>query len=373
MKNILVTGANGFIGTNLSVHLRQKGQYRILLFDIMNSIHDLNTFIEQADFIFHLAGVNRPEHENEFTKGNVELTEYIVHKLQESGKKLPVLMTSTTQASLDNPYGKSKRAAEKLLLKYAATGGKVYLYRLKNVFGKWCKPNYNSVVATFCYNIAKGEEIFISDPDKIMELVYIDDVIHEFVTLLGPVEKAKANKDFLDVHPFYQITLKDLAMKIYEFRAIRKTHFLPDFSDPFTQKLYATYISFLSDNKFSYHPKITQDERGMLFEFIKSEHSGQIFVSTTKPGITRGNHYHHTKNEKFCVICGEAVIKFRNVLKDEVIEYRVSGDKPEIVDIPPGFTHSITNTGNSDVITLFWASELFDSENPDTFIDPTEK
>jgi len=373
MRNILITGSNGFIGKNLYISLLQLERFNIFSFDLMNSMKDLDNFINKADFIFHLAGVNRSENESDFKKGNVELTGYIVDRLLESKKKPAILMSSSIQALLDNPYGNSKRAAEELLLKYERAGGRVLIYRLSNVFGKWCKPNYNSVVATFCYNIARGKKIIISDQDKVLDLVYIDDVIHEFISVLVQGKEGTRINGFYKAGPVYQIKIKDLALKIYEFNDIRESQLVPDLSDTFTKKLYATYISYLPEKYFSYSSKIKKDSRGILFDFLKSKHFGQIFISVTKPGIMRGNHYHHTKNEKFCVISGEAVIKFRNVLNEEIIDYYVSGDNPEIVDIPPGFTHSITNIGNQDVITIFWANEILDPENPDTFFDPVEK
>lgn len=367
MKNILVTGANGFIGTNLSVHLRQKGQYRILLFDIMNSIHDLNTFIEQADFIFHLAGVNRPETEDDFFKGNTELTEFIVDYLVKNAKNTPILFSSSIQAELENPYGKSKRLAENALFNYRNAGGIVYIYRLVNVFGKWCKPNYNSVVATFCYNIARGREISISDPNNVLELVYIDDVINEFISILN--SENIETKKYYHIPTSYKLTLGELVDRLKSIQAERKTSIMPDLSDELTKKLFATYISYLPEDKFEHEIELKKDNRGFLFELIKSKQFGQIFISKTLPGITRGNHYHHTKFEKFCVIQGSAEIKFRHLVTNRIILYKVLGEDPKVIDIPTGYTHFIKNVGTDIVITLFWASEIFDTNKPDTYFE----
>ena len=367
MRKILVTGSNGFIGSNLISHLKQNNDYQILVFDIDNTDDDLERFVTDADFIFHLAGVNRPENQEEFKTGNADLTEQIISILDNKNISTPILMPSSIQSKLDNPYGISKKAAEDVLLQYRQKGGISYIYRLSNAFGKWCRPNYNSVIATFCHNIANGKDITISNRDNKIEFIYIDDIIEEFLFVL---EKGKAEQiDFYTIEPAYNISLGELADTLYKFHDISKTLCIPDFSNEFVKKLHATYLSYLPEDQFSYKLKMNVDNRGDLFELIKSEQFGQIFISTTKPGITRGDHYHQTKNEKFCVIRGKAEIKFRHILKNDVVVYKVSGKEPEIVDIPPGYTHSITNIGTSEVITLFWANEIFNIEKPDTYFE----
>jgi len=367
MIKILVTGAKGFIGSNLISHLKVNSEYQILEFDIDNTDDELEQFVCESQFIFHFAGVNRPENHDEFRIGNTDLTNKIISTLETNKLATPVLMTSSIQSELDNLYGQSKKAAEDILLKYREHGGLTYIYRLSNVFGKWCRPNYNSVVATFCYNIANGKDISISDRNHSIEFIYIDDIINEILSVL---EKGKSDqKKFYTIEPVYNVTLGELADTLYNFQDISTTLCIPDFSSPFVKKLHSTYLSYLPDNQFSYKLKKHVDNRGDLFELIKSEQFGQIFISTTKPGITRGDHYHHTKNEKFCVIRGMAEIKFRHILNEKIITYQVSGSEPEVVDIPPGYTHSITNIGDSDVITLFWVNEIFNPEKTDTYFE----
>lgn len=370
MKKILVTGSNGFIGSNLVSRLKLKDNYQVMMFDRNNTEDELEQFVCKADFIFHCAGVSRPKNEDEFRIGNIELTKKIISALEKKKRITPVLMTSSIQSELDNPYGRSKKAAENILLQYQQNGGVSYIYRSTNIFGKWCRPNFNSVVATFCHNISHGKDISISDRNHAVEFVYIDDVIDEFISVL---EKGKSLQEkYYKIDPVYPVTLGELADTIYKFNDISNTLCVPDFSNPFVKKLHATYLSYLPEDKFSYNLKMHADNRGNLFELIKSEQFGQIFVSTTKPGITRGDHYHHSKNEKFCVIRGKAEIKFRHILKEKIITYSVSGSEPVIVDIPPGYTHSITNVGTSEVITLFWANEMFNMEKPDTYFEKVE-
>ncbi len=365
MKTILVTGANGFIGKNLVEHLSRMEGISILRFGRENSLEDLEQYTKKADFVYHLAGVNRTENEADFKKVNENLTEKLIEFMEKAESKATIVVSSTIQADQENAYGRSKKAMEEILLDHKKRAGThVYIYRLPNVFGKWGKPNYNSVVSTFCYNISHEKEIWISDRKKEVELVYIDDVVKEFIGLL---DNEKDDEGFRNVSPTFKITLGELADRIYELRNIRKTSVIPDLSDDFTKRLYSTYLSYLGKDDFSYNPEIKADERGKLFELIKSKQFGQIFVSTTHKGIVRGNHYHDTKVEKFCLIKGKAVIKFRNILNDEVISYEVSDDDIKIVDIPPGYTHSIENTGEGDMIVLFWANEIFDQNNPDTY------
>lgn len=367
MKTVLVTGANGFVGRNLVARLQLDNEIRLLSFDVDTADEHLAVLLNQADFVFHLAGVNRPENESEFQTGNAGLTQKIVDILRTARKKIPIVLSSSTQAELDNPYGHSKKRAEDAVFAYGKeTGAEVYVYRLPNLFGKWSRPNYNSVVSTFCYNISHNLPVQINNPDYVLTLAYIDDVITEFMAALAG-QGIRNHEGFSFVPRTFQITLQELANLIFSFRASRDMAILPDMNDLLTKYLYATYLSYLDTGDFSYHADMKTDNRGWLFELIKSPHIGQIFVSQTKPGITRGGHYHHTKVEKFVVVQGEAVIRFRKIDGKEVIEYPVSGEKIEIVDIPPGYTHDITNVGSYDVITLFWASEIFDSQCPDTY------
>ncbi|MCK5130022.1 MAG: NAD-dependent epimerase/dehydratase family protein [Clostridiales bacterium] len=364
MRKCLVTGANGFVGRNLCVHLENMQDVEVIRFDINNTNNELHEFCKDADFIFHFAGINRPKREDEFEKGNVSLTVEIISILEDAGKKTPILVSSSTQAVLDNPYGISKKHAEDIVLEYGKNAP-IYIYRFPNLFGKWCKPNYNSVVATFCYNIAHDIPIQINDEDHLLTLCYIDDVVRECIKALEGKKKS-ASDGFCRVSTTYQVTLGELAEKLYTYHDIRKTGVLPDMNDSFTRVLYSTYLSYLEEDHFSYFPTLHSDERGWLFELIKQPSFGQIFVSVTKKGVTRGNHYHHTKVEKFTVVQGEAIIRFRKINSEKVLEYKVFGEKPEIVDIPPGYTHHIENIGDTDVLTLFWACEMFNPENPDT-------
>ena len=364
MKKVLVTGAKGFLGKNLCANLRLREDITLMEYDLGNTEDELITMIGEADFVYHLAGVNRPTSEEEFKTGNVDFTQRVVDLLREAGKKSPLLITSSIQAERDNPYGRSKKGAEDAAFSYSDEAD-VFVYRLPNLFGKWCRPNYNSVVATFCHNIAHDLEIRIDNPDHMLSLCYIDDVVKAFVNALAG-SAMQDDQGFCHVGKVYNVTLQQLADLIRSFRAIRETGVIPDMGDDFTRILHSTYLSYLDEDNFGYHPTMHSDDRGWLFELIRNQSAGQIFVSLTKPGITRGHHYHHTKVEKFTVIQGEAVIRFRKIDGSDVLEYPVSGSKVSIVDIPPGYTHSIENVGDTDVLTLFWSSELFDPDNPDT-------
>jgi len=370
MKTILVTGATGFIGKNLCSQLELDKEINLLRFDQDNKPADLHNYLKKADFIFHLAGVNRPKDEKEFDTGNRGLTENILEYLINNNKKTSILMTSSIQATLDNPYGKSKKAAEDAIFKFAKLQkANAYVYRLPNVFGKWCKPNYNSVVATFCYNISHDLPVTINDPDAEINLVYIDEIISNFIKAFH--DEVKPTDDgYCYIPRSFKITIKELKDKIESFRNSRVNLIMPNLEDDFNRFLYATYISYLEDDNFGYPLSTNVDDRGWLAEFIKSSQLGQIFISKTKPGITRGNHWHHTKIEKFLVVDGSAKISFRKIGGPKnVINYDVSGDKLTVLDIPVGYTHSIKNTGKKDLITIFWADEIFNKERPDTYYE----
>ncbi|GAE30982.1 polysaccharide biosynthesis C-terminal domain-containing protein [Alkalihalobacillus hemicellulosilyticus] len=372
--NVLITGANGFIGKNLYVALEEMKNVSIKTYTRDQTIKELEQFLNQADVVFHLAGVNRVKDEDiEFVEGNINLTEKITGILRKIDRKPIIVMSSSIQVTNNTPYGESKKKAEEILEKYAqeTNHNQVFIYRLTNVFGKWGKPNYNSVVATFCYNISRGLDVDIHDPLNEIELVYIDDVIKEFKNRIYCL-KEKSKPFIHQVTPTYKITLKKLAAQIYEFYNLRKNLIMPDLSNPLTKALYSTYLSYLDQYQFAYNLEIKKDLRGSLVELLKSDHFGQIFISTSHPGVIRGNHYHHTKVEKFCVIKGKANIKLQNIISDEISSYVVTGDKAQIVDIPPGYTHSLENIGESELIVLFWANEIFDKDRPDTYFREVE-
>lgn len=362
---ILVTGANGFIGRNLVWELRNRGFQELFLYDIDSDPALLDDYTKECDFVFHLAGVNRPKEVSEFMTGNFGFTSTLLEKLKSHENKAPVLITSSIQAALNNPYGESKRAGEDLIRNYGIDNRvTTYIYRLPNVFGKWCRPNYNSAVATFCYNIARGLPIQVNDPGVAMTLVYIDDVVEDFMKVLrGEVDR---HGDFCKVSIGHQILLGDIVRYLEYFRDSRETLEIPDMSDAFVKKLYATYLSYLPEDRFAYDLKMHEDQRGAFVEFLKTADRGQVSINVSKPGITKGNHWHHTKNEKFLVVSGRGVIRFRKLGEDRVIEYYVCGDKPEVVDIPVGYTHNIENLGKTDLVTVMWVNEVFDPFNPDT-------
>jgi UDP-2-acetamido-2,6-beta-L-arabino-hexul-4-ose reductase len=362
--NVLVTGARGFIGRNLTAHLQACEGCVMTLIDLANSAEELRAGLETADVVYHLAGVNRPDTADEFESGNAGLTREICRILRELDRRPVIVMSSSIQAELENPYGVSKRHAEEALRNFAAeSGADVRIYRLRNVFGKWCRPNYNSVVATFCHNIANDLPIQISDPSSELELVYVDDVVTAFLAELPIRAKSNGHRDI----PFVKVTLGDLAGRVQSFHDMRTSLLAPDFGVRFNQQLYATYLSYVPNETRRQHLEIKSDQRGALAEFVKSNNFGQIFISRTRPGITRGNHYHHTKTEKFFVVEGEGVVRMRRIESSEVVEYRVRGDGFQVIDIPPGYTHSIENVGPGDMVTLFWASEIFDPDRPDTY------
>lgn len=361
---VLVTGANGFIGKNLCVHLKEL-EHEYLPYDLNNE-RSLEELVQECDFVMHLAGVNRPLEESEFVSGNVDFTNQLLSLLKDTGKKIPVLLSSSIQAERDNPYGHSKKQAEDAVFKYGEeTGSKVYVYRLENAFGKWCRPNYNSVIATFCHNVTRDLPIEIHDKNAEITFVYIDDIVNGFISCMN----ADSSKEILHIKPTYTVTVGEVANLLYKFKESRKTLSLPNLEEGFEKKLYSTYLSYLPEDQFSYVLNSHKDPRGSFTEFIRTENKGQVSINIQHPGIIKGNHYHHTKNEKFIVVQGEGIIRFRKLGEETIIEYPVSANKLEVVDIPVGYTHDIINTGTTDMVTIMWANEAFDPEKPDTFYE----
>ena len=361
--SILITGSNGFIGKNLVSRLEELGSFSIETFTRENSIDDLFQLVKKVDFIVHLAGVNRPNDNSEFNSVNRELTEIICDAIYSAKKNTPLLFISSIQAEYQNPYGKSKLAAELLVKKLAdEVGNSVFIYRLPGVFGKWCKPNYNSVVATFCHNISHDLPIEV-DPSAELTLVYIDDVVFE---LLDVIQNNKTIKDTYLVQPEYKITVKKLAEQIYKFRDSRNNLYLEEVGSGLTRALYSTYVSYLDPEQFSYSVSFNEDERGIFCELFKTKTNGQFSFFTAHPGITRGGHYHHSKTEKFVIIKGKALFRFRNIDNNITYEIVVSCSELRVVDTVPGWTHDITNIGDDELIVMIWANEIFDKQHPDT-------
>lgn len=362
---ILVTGAKGFIAKNLTAELKSRNYNDIFEFSKEKDPNLLDEYCKDADFVFHLAGVNRPIDQSEFMDGNYGFTTTILEKLKKHQNTCPVMISSSIHAELDSPYGISKKAGEDLLFNYSKeTGARVLVYRFPNVFGKWCRPNYNSAIATFCHNIAHNIPVIVNDSSVSLKLVYIDDVVEELLHALSGKENKVSN--YCEVPVVYNTSLGEIVELIYSFKNSREERTIPDMSKLFTKKLYSTYLSYLPENQFSYDLKMNVDQRGSFTEFIKTPDRGQVSVNISKPRITKGNHWHHTKNEKFLVVSGYGVIRFRKIDSDEIIEYFVSGDKLEVVDIPTGYTHNIENLGKTDMVTIMWANEYFDPEKPDT-------
>ncbi|WP_416327618.1 NAD-dependent epimerase/dehydratase family protein [[Eubacterium] hominis] len=377
---ILVTGAKGFVGRNLVETLKTIRDEKNKMFSLTSNLtlyeYDLNSakeklkeFCADCDFIVHLAGVNRPQTPSEFYEGNLGFTEALCSYLKEAGNKCPIMISSSIQAERDNDYGKSKKAGEGALLSFGKENGNpIYIYRFANLFGKWCRPNYNSVVATWCHNIAHGLDIQINDPSVTLPLCYIDDVVEEIIHCIC------GNPYIVDgvhygVEKVYDCTLGDLANTIKSFKESRTSLEVINQADELTKKLYATYLSYLPEDAFSYPLKMNIDERGSFTEFLKTKECGQVSVNISKPGITKGNHWHHTKNEKFLVVSGTGLIQFRKIGEEKIIEYQVSGEKLEVVDIPTGYTHNIINVGDTDMVTIMWANEMFDPNKPDTYFE----
>jgi len=365
---VLITGANGFVGTNLQAELFNKkysGVIEPLYFDRTTDDYLLDEYCSCCDFVVHLAGINRPQNESEFMEGNYGFTSTVLNLLKKHNNKCPILITSSIQAALDNPYGKSKKAGEDLIFEYGKENDvKVLVYRLPNVFGKWCRPNYNSAVATFCHNIANDLPIQVNDRNHQMNLVYIDDVIKEIINAINGKENKVDN--YCYVEPVIKTTLGEIVDTIYSFKKYSKTLEVPNHNSLLERYLYATYLSYLPEDTFSYELTKHEDNRGSFTEIIRTNGQGQFSVNISHPGITKGNHFHHTKHEKFLVVQGKALIAFRKVGTEKVIEYKVSSEKLEVVSIPTGYTHSITNIGEDELITFMWANEPFDPNNPDT-------
>lgn len=369
---VLITGADGFVGKNLQLHLAEREDVEVVCFTRANTATDLPNLLEGVECVFHLAGVNRPQDPTEFVTGNADLTVALVGaveaEMRARGGKLPIVYTSSTQAARDNPYGASKRAAEEALQAFAArSGAAAHVFRLPNVFGKWCRPNYNSAVATFCHNIARGLPIQVNDPAAALTLVYVDDVVERFIQLMDGADAALDAEGFATVTPQYTTTVGEIARLIETFRASRDTLMTERVGAGFVRALYATYVSYLPVESFTYTVPQHGDPRGVFVEMLKTPDCGQFSFFTAHPGITRGGHYHHTKTEKFLVIKGEARFKFRHMQSGETHELLTSGDKAEIVETVPGWTHDITNIGNEEMVVMLWANEVFDRAKPDTY------
>jgi UDP-2-acetamido-2,6-beta-L-arabino-hexul-4-ose reductase len=366
---VLITGANGFIGKNLQVRLGELPGLVVSTFERDDDAAKLPELVAQADAVVHLAGENRPADESAFVQVNTELTKALCNALRAeisaTGRKLPLLLASSTQAERDNPYGRSKLAAEQAVKALAQEmGNPVAVFRLPGVFGKWCKHNYNSVVATFCHNLARGLPIQINDPAASVQLVYVDDVVSAFVNAL---QAPQSGFGFAQVQPQYAITLGELAEQIRAFDACRGVGLQTErVGAGLVRALYATYVSYLPNERFSYVVPQYGDARGVFVEMLKTPDCGQFSYFTAHPGITRGGHYHHTKTEKFLVIKGQALFRFRHLLTNELVELRTSGDKPQVVDTIPGWTHEITNVGEDEMVVMLWANENFDRQKPDT-------
>lgn len=372
---VLITGSDGFIGKNLRLHLAERKDIDIVCFTSKHSVSQLPDMLDGVDFVFHLAGVNRPQNPAEFATGNHELTsslcEALCARVAKTGVNVPILFTSSTQATKTNPYGESKRAAEEAVFAAARSAGlPAYVYRLPNVFGKWCRPNYNSAVATFCFNIARGLPVQIHDAAAPVTLVYIDDVVDRFIKVMDGGDAMQDADGFASVAPHYTTTVGAIADLLQRFKQGADTLQTERVGTGFVRALYATYVSYLPVEKFAYAVPRHGDPRGVFVEMLKTEDSGQFSYFTAHPGITRGGHYHHTKTEKFLVIKGQARFKFRHMLTGETHELVTDGGEAKIVETVPGWTHDITNIGDDEMIVMLWANEVFDRARPDTYACP---
>lgn len=365
---VLITGANGFVGKNLIAHLRERKDVEVVSFTRENSIAELASRVADCDFVFHLAGVNRPQSPEEFKVGNTDLTLALCQAIRASGKPIPVLYTSSTQADRDNPYGVSKLAAEQALHDLREShGSRVEVLRLPNVFGKWARPDYNSAVATFCHNITRGLPIQVNDRGAVISLVYIDDVVDCFI---GAMDAGSSTDSVAQVQPVFSITVGELADQLHAFRDSRDTLISEAVGTGLVRALYSTYVSYLPVEQFTYEVQKHGDPRGVFVEMLKTKDSGQFSYFTAHPGITRGGHYHHSKTEKFLVIKGNACFRFRHIVSGEFYELHTDGERPQVVETVPGWTHDITNVGDDEMVVMLWANEIFDRERPDTFAMP---
>ncbi len=366
ISKVLVTGANGFIGKNLCLRLQEIG-LSVVEFTRQQGSEELNALLKDVGYVFHLAGVNRPDSEEEFLLGNVCLTDKLITAIEKQNRSVPVVFSSSIQVENESPYGKSKLTAEHRLIEFSKKNkNPVFIFRLPNVFGKWCRPNYNSVVATFCNNILNDLPITISDPENVLSLVYIDDVVREFIHLLSVETESEGCFKCCEVSPVYKESLGEIVAKLRIYRLSRESLDVNEVGQGFERALYATYLSYMRPDQFSYTVPMYQDERGVFSELIRTKMSGQFSFFTASPGATRGSHYHHTKNEKFAVVKGRARFGFRNMITQEIFYKEVSGESVEIVETIPGWAHDISNIGSDDLIVLLWANEKFDREQPDT-------
>jgi UDP-2-acetamido-2,6-beta-L-arabino-hexul-4-ose reductase len=365
---VLVTGANGFVGQNLLVRLKEE-EIKFTTFTRSDTIEDLEAKVQNCNFIVHLAGVNRPKNESEYTEGNTDLTTKVASILDRLNLKIPVIYSSSIQAELDNPYGLSKKLAEDALNKLADYNGNlIFNYRLPNVFGKWCKPNYNSAVATFCYNTINDLPIQVNEPSALINLVYIDDVINEFISVIKKVTQCEyiSTVHSYDVKPVYQISVGELVNQLQLFKESKSNNITERVGTDLIRALYSTYISYFKPEQFIYPLVKHEDPRGVFVEMLKTKDSGQFSFFSAHPGITRGGHYHHSKNEKFLVVKGKARFGFRQIATDEYYELFTAGDEPQVVETVPGWSHDITNVGDDEMYVMLWANEIFNPENPDT-------
>ena len=377
MPTILITGANGFVGKNLQLHLSERKDIQVRCFTRANTVDELPALLNGADFVFHLAGVNRPQDPAAFVVGNAGLTQALCTALAQvattTGRKVPVVFASSIQAAQDNAYGQSKRAAEDALFALQHEYGvPVHVFRLPNVFGKWARPNYNSAVATFCHNTARGLPITVNDPAASLTLVYVDDVVQRFIHLLDGADAALDAAGFATVAPQYSTTVGALAAQIQAFKESRNNLVTERVGTGLVRALYSTYVSYLPVEEFAYTVPQHGDARGVFVEMLKTPDCGQFSYFTAHPGITRGGHYHHSKTEKFLVIKGCARFKFRHIHTGETHTLDTSGEQAQVVETVPGWTHDITNIGSDELVVMLWANEIFDRERPDTFACPVE-
>lgn len=371
---VLVTGAAGFIASNLISELERREDVTVLPFEHGDELALLDRYCGECDFVYNLAGVNRPKDEEEFMAGNYSFALTVAELLEKHGNTCPFVFSSSVQATMENSYGRSKKAGEEALFAYGKrVGAKVLIYRFPNVFGKWCRPNYNSAVATFCHNIARDLPIQVNNRNTQMQLVYIDDLVQELIAALE--EHPHVGLDgYCFVETIHKATLGEIVNLLYSFKESRRNLLIPDLTEgTFEKKLYSTYLSYLPADSFAYPLTMHIDERGSFTEFLKSADRGQVSVNITKPGVIKGNHWHHTKNEKFLVVNGNGKLLFRRHGSDEVIEYHVSGEKLEVIDIPTGYVHSLINEGNTDLVTLMWCNECFNPNKSDTIHENVER